>query len=273
MTVVLGSWYTVDQGERGVVLRNGAMVATADPGLHFKTPWFESVVYIPVTQQVTYWTGSSNAYAAMQAYSQDQQPADMQVTVSWHIPSDQVQKVYSEYGSIDNLQSRLIARRAPQDVKTVFGKYTAVSVIQDRSKFNADVQAAIEAGVQGPVQIDSVQVENINFSSAYEKSVEAAMQARVEVQRLQQQQQQQEVQAKITVIQAQAAADARLAQAKAEAQAVQIKGEAEAAAIKARGDALKDNPNLVELTQAEKWDGHLPATMVPGSSVPFLSVK
>lgn len=280
LPLVLGSWYTVDQGERGVVLRNGAVVGTAEPGLHFKMPLIESVVKMPVTQQVTYWTCASpmkcqeGERAEMQAYSQDQQPADMRVTVSWHIPADLVDKVYAEFTSLSNVESRLIARRAPQDVKTVFGKFTAVSVIQNRAEFNNQVQTAIEAGIQGPVQIDSVQVENIDFSDVYEKSVEAAMQARVEVQRMEQQQQQQEVQAKITLINAQAQADARLAQAKAEAQAVTIAGEAQASAIRAKGAALKDNPALIEFTAlGNGWDGRLPTTMVPGSALPFIGVK
>jgi regulator of protease activity HflC (stomatin/prohibitin superfamily) len=280
LPLLLGSWYTVDQGERGVILRNGAVVGTAEPGLHFKVPLIESVVKMPVTQQVTYWTCASpmkcqeGERAEMQAYSQDQQPADMRVTVSWHIPADLVDKVYAEFSSLSNVESRLIARRAPQDVKTVFGKFTAVSVIQNRAEFNNQVQTAIEAGIQGPVQIDSVQVENIDFSDVYEKSVEAAMQARVEVQRMEQQQQQQEVQAKITLINAQAQADARLAQAKAEAQAVTIAGEAQASAIRAKGAALKDNPALIEFTAlGTGWDGHLPNTMVPGSALPFIGVK
>ena len=34
--IVLGSWYTVDQTERGVILRTGAVIGTAQPGLGFK---------------------------------------------------------------------------------------------------------------------------------------------------------------------------------------------------------------------------------------------
>ncbi len=93
------------------------------------------------------------------------------------------------------------------------------------------------------------------------------------MQRIGQQFQQQEVQAKITVVNAQAAADAKVAAAKADAQAIQLRGEAEASAIKARGDALKQNPDLIALTAAERWDGKLPTTMVPGSAMPFVGVK
>jgi hypothetical protein len=47
----------------------------------------------------------------------------------------------------------------------------------------------------------------------------------------------------------------------------------EAAAIEARAKALGTNPNLVTLVQAERWNGVLPTTMVPGSAVPFVSLK
>jgi len=48
--------------------------------------------------------------------------------------------------------------------------------------------------------------------------------------------------------------------------------DAEASAIRARGAALRDNPTLIELVQAERWNGILPTTMIPGSTVPFLNV-
>src|SRR5262249_10069207 len=43
LTIVFGSWYTVDQTQRGGLLRNGALVEVGQPGLHFKWPWIEAV--------------------------------------------------------------------------------------------------------------------------------------------------------------------------------------------------------------------------------------
>lgn len=57
------------------------------------------------------------------------------------------------------------------------------------------------------------------------------------------------------------------------AYATTVRGEAEASAIRARAAALAANINLVLLTQAEKWNGVLPHTMLPGATVPFISVK
>ena len=122
------------------------------------------------------------------------------------------------------------------------------------------------------VAIESVQIEDIAFSTAYEQSVEARMMAEVEVQRRSQELEQQIIQAQIVVTQAQGAADARVADAQAQAEATRLAGDAEASAIRAKGEALRDNPELVALITAEAWDGVLPSTMLPGSAVPFISV-
>ena len=48
LIAILGSWYTVDQTERGVLLRNGAVIGTAQPGLGFKVPLIDGVEKISV---------------------------------------------------------------------------------------------------------------------------------------------------------------------------------------------------------------------------------
>ncbi len=266
LTVVFGSWYTIDQGERGVLLRNGAIVGTAQPGLGFKTPWIEEVVKVSVQSR-------AQLYKEVPAYSKDQQSAVLSLSVNYRIPADKVTEVYSVYGGEDGLLSRLVDRRVNEDLKTVFGQFTAVAAIQDRSRLNLEVASAIQSSVKGPVIIDSVQIENIDFSDAYEASIEQRMLAEVEVQKLRQNAEREKVQAEITVTQAKANADAVRAKANAEAEAIRIKGDAEATSIKARGDALRENPGLVALTQAEKWNGQLPTTMLPGGSVPMLQLQ
>ena len=99
------------------------------------------------------------------------------------------------------------------------------------------------------------------------------MRAEVEVQKLQQNLAREKVQAEIAVTQANGRANSVRAEAQASADAIRVKGEAEAAAIEARSRALEKNSQIIALTQAERWDGKLPATMVPGSAVPFLQVK
>lgn len=256
LTVIGGSFYTVDQGERGVVLRNGAVVGTAEPGLGFKMPIIDSVREITVQTQ-------ARVYKDVMVYSRDQQNAGLQVSVNYRLSSDKVEQIYSEFGGQDGIVSRLLDRQVPEEVKNVFGRFNAVTAIQERARLGMEIQEAIQKAANNTMMIvESVQVENIDFSEAYEKSIEQRMLAEVEVQKVQQNAEREKVQAEIAVI-----------QAKAQADAVKLQGDAEAHAINARGRALRDNPALIELVQAEKWDGKLPTTMVPGQTVPFINVK
>lgn len=264
--VLWGSWYTVDEGERGVLLRNGGVIGTAEPGLGFKLPFFDSV------RRISVQTGARQ-YVDVLTYSRDQQTAALALSVNYRLPADQVELIYATYGSEEGIASRLLDRQVLEEVKNIFGQFNAVTAIQDRARLNAEVQNAIQAAVRGPIIIESVQIENIDFSEIYENSIEQRMLAEVEVQKVTQNAARERVQAEIAVIQAQAAADARLAQATAEAEAIRLTGEAEADAIRARGAALADNPALVSLVQAERWDGKLPTTMVPDSTVPFMDMR
>lgn len=265
LTVVGGSWYTVGEGYRGVTLRNGAVIGTAEPGLGFKMPIFDSVVDISVQSQ-------AQMYENILAYSRDQQTAGLNMSVNYRFPADQVETIYREYGGESGVLARLLDRQVLEEVKNVFGKFNAATAIQERERLAAEVQMAIQKAVVGPIIVESVQIENIDFSDAYENSIEARMLAEVEVQKVRQNAEREKVQAEIKVIQAQAEADARVAQATAEAEAITLTGDAEASAIRARGDALRDNPALIDLVQAERWNGALPTTMIPGQTVPFMNM-
>lgn len=291
LTIVFGSWYTIDQTQRGVLLRNGAFVEVVQPGLHFKWPWIDTVSKIDM-QTHTF------ACSKMEAYSADQQPAHLKVSVTLHVAADKVPEMYSRFrGEQQAAVDRTIAPHINEKVKVVFGQYTAARAISARGQLNADAAKALtEAIAYDPVfAIESVQIEDISFSADYIRSVEQRMQAEVEVQRLQQNLAREKVQAEIVVTQAKAKADAVRADAQAQSDAIRFKGEADAAAIKARGtgqaaaiqargaaeatairaksEALGQNPQLVPLLQAERWDGKLPASMIPGGAVPMLSLQ
>jgi regulator of protease activity HflC (stomatin/prohibitin superfamily) len=290
LTVLLGSWYTIDQTQRGVLLRNGAFVEVVQPGLHFKWPWIDAVTKIDMQTHTFTWQ-------KMESYSADQQPANLKVSVTLHVAADKVPEMYSRFrGDQQAAIDRIIAPHLNEKIKVVFGQYTAARAISARGQLNADsAKALTDAIAYDPVfVIESVQIEDIAFSPDYIKSVEQRMQAEVEVQKYRQQLEREKVQAEIVVTQAKAKADAVRAEAQAaadairfrgladgdaikargtgEAAAIQARGAAEATAIRAKSDALGQNPTIVQLMQAERWDGKLPATMLPGSSVPMLTL-
>lgn len=264
VSTLFGSFYTINEKERGVELRNGKVIGVSEPGLEFKLPFIDDVEKISVQ---TY----TMKYDRLQAYSKDQQTATVNVSVTFHVPSTEVVNLYTKFGDIESMTSRLVSRQVPTQVENVFGQYNAVNAVQNRVKLVADISSAIKGSIVGPVVIDSVQVENIDFSDDYERSISERMKAEVQVKTREQMLATEQVQAQIAVTQAQAQADSQLAKARAEAQAITLRGNAEAEAIKARAAALAQNGNLVELVKAERWDGKLPTTMLPNGTVPFLT--
>lgn len=266
LSVTLGSWYTIDEAERGIVFRNGAFVSLSEPGLKYKLPIVDEVVKISLREQTI-------LYEKVPVYSRDQQTADLRISVQYSVPADQVLEVYQKYGTAENMAHQLINRAVSERAETIFGQFAAITAIQERGRLSTDVSGAIRSSIKGPITIHNVQVENIDFSDAYEAAIEDRMKAEVEVQKRRQELEQNKVAAEIAVTQAQGRADSVLAEAEANAKAKILLGEAEATAINARGRSIRENPSVVSLVQAEKWNGVLPTQMVPGSAVPFLNLK
>jgi regulator of protease activity HflC (stomatin/prohibitin superfamily) len=267
-------FYTVDQGEVGVVLRFGAVHTVAEPGFNTKMPFMDSVVTLSTRSD-------KREYDNLQSYSKDVQEAAIRLTLNYSIDSTRAAEIYGRYGT--SYAERLIDPIVPQRLKEVFGQYQATTVVADRTKLGQEVFEAIRRSVPMDIKIESVQIENIDFSDAYEAAIEAAAQAEAEVRKVRNELERERFEAEKSVVQAQAEAksrrerasaeaDAVRLQASAEAEATKLRGDAEASAITARTKALADNPSYIGLVAAERWNGSLPTTQVPGSAVPFLNL-
>ena len=282
LILLFSSFYSINEGERGVLLTNGRLTEVVPSGLHFKLPFFQSVSAVS-TRTVTI------EGQVLSMYSFDQQIAELSVSVTFHIDPEQVKDMYTRYGTIQQVFINGIQPRVHEISKTVFGQYTAARAIQERGKLNNDMNIEIKKALADiPAVIENIQIENVDFSDTYERAVEEAARAKADIERAKSElaRVEQEAQQKVKNADAEAAATKARAdaeaysikvqgQAKADANAYQIRvqGEAEAEAIRLRAEALSKNPQFIQLIQAQKWNGVLPTTMVPGSTLPFIDVK
>lgn len=265
LSAIIGSAYVVDEGRSGVVLRNGAFKELVEPGLNFKVPFIDTVKEIDLRTQ-------SRVFPKKSAYSSDQQPADMAFSVAYRIPADKVLELYKKYGSVEAFQAKVIDRAALGQIENVFGQYTAEKAIKGRAALVSTFQKAVEANA-GLAVIEAVQIEDIEFSKDYEDNIGKRMKEEVEVTKRQQTLEKERIEKQIKKEQTDAAAYDRERLAQADAAAIKAKGLAEAEAINAKGKALRDNPALVELTYAERWNGITPTTVVPNSSITGLNIS
>ncbi len=264
LMLVGGSFYTIEQGERGVLLRFGKVVEVEDSGLHFKIPFVDTVKKMAV--RTIKWTLKTAVY------SKDIQGAEVKISLNFHLSPASVGSIYANAGM--EYDEKLILPQLLSVSKDVFGKYNAVSIVQAREELSKEICKALEAKFSPMgIIIESVQLENIDFSDSYEKSVEERMKAEVEVQKVKQNLEREKINADMLRAKAQGEADAKIAQAEANAKSIELVGRAEAEAIRAKSDAMKANPDYIRMLQAEKWDGRLPQSIVPSSSVPILKLQ
>lgn len=259
LSAFFGAFYTVDEGERAVVLRNGQFHSVEEPGLKWKVPFVDSVHTISMrAQKFTY--GSMSGQNFLDTRSRDEQRIRLIVSVNV-VPTD-ARSIYTKYGDLDALMVRELHPKVYQSVNTVIGGYTTSQIINDQGSVNSKLLALIQSQNKSPIAITSFQIEHVAFSDTYNTTVEERQVANAKIETEQNLKAAASIRAERQVIEAKGKADSQLAIAKAEAEA-----------IKMRGDALRANQQLVELTLAEKWNGQLPTQMVPGSSVPFINVK
>lgn len=256
LMVFFGTYYTVDEGEEAVVLRYGNIVKVSEPGLHFKIPFVDSAEFIE-TRTATV------PLKDIPVYSKDQQPAVVQLSVTFNVVKTQSGNIYQEFRTVENAFARVVEPNVLQDLKNVFGKYTATMAIQERSRLTTDVTAAIKQSLSKYpyLSINSIQIENIDFSETYEKTIEDRMRAEVEVQKAQQELAKEKVNSEIALTQAKAKAEAELLQAKAEAESLDVKGE-----------AIRKNPEIIRLSYIEKWNGVMPQVSSGNGVTPIIQM-
>lgn len=265
MTLLLMTFYVIDEGHVGIVKRFGEAIEQNKAGLHTKIPVVDSVEVIEIrTKRNT---------EKLAAATSEQMPIQAEVSVNWTVNRESAFKLFVDYGGLDQFENRILDSRLKSAAKGAISKYTAEQIIVSRSEVINSITLSLEETMRDfPVSLDSIQLDNIDLPPNYLKSIEtkqteknlaAAEQHKLDRQKLQAQQ---------AVNTASAEADSKRLVARAEADSVKMIGEAEAESIKAKAAALKSNPLIVQLTLAQKWDGAQPR-MVTGNGGMILQMS
>lgn len=260
------SFYTVEEGHVGIVKRFGEAKHQVDPGLHFKIPLVDSVEEIEVRTRKNVET--------MPSSTKEQMPVKAEVSVNWTVDKAAALDLFRRYGGLVQFEQRILDPRFRSVTKDSLPKFEAEQLIQDRAEAIMRIERMlIEEMSEFPVSVDNVQIENIQLPEKYiqsiqikqtEKNLADAEKHKLERQRLE---------ALREVNTADAKAQGIVKVAEAEASAIRLKGEAEADAIEAKAKALRDNPLIVKLTEAQTWDGQLPKTVLGDGAMPILDFR
>lgn len=273
----LSTYYTVDQNERAVLTRFGAVVEVAEPGLHFKIPFVHSVRTYRTDVLSLSTPPVPGKVQGVSTYTVDNQEVHVVFTIQYRIRPDKVAFIYE---NVQDLEARLF-QIAEDRLKSEMGRVNTSHVAEQRGQIRDGIKKVLQgATAHFGVDIADFQLNNIEYDPSFQNAVKAAAAARATVETKEQERQQAIKIAERAKIDAGGKADAAREAAKgeadaidvkarAEARAIQIKGEAQATAMRAQANALSANPVLVEMKKAEQWDGKLPVQMLSGIT-PFM---
>ncbi len=264
--VLAGSFFTVEEGHVGIVKRFSEARYQETPGLHFKAPLIDTVEEIEVRTRKN--------VEKMQSSTSEQMPVTVEASVNWTVDKEAAIDLFRKYGGLNQFEQRILDPRFRSATKSVIPKFTAEQLIQDRATAIAMIEAElIKEMSEFPAKVDNIQIENIILPQKYLTSIETKQTEKNLADAEKFKLDRQNLQAQQLVNTANAEAQSTLVVAKAEAQATEIKGIAEAKAIEAKAKALRDNPLIIQLTQAQIWNGQLPQTVMGGNgALPILNL-
>lgn len=251
--LVTSAFVIVESGHVGVIRTLGAVQPVALPeGIHFKKPFIDKVEQMDIRL--------TKANAKSQAASKDLQTVSTQVTVQYSLVGEVAPLTYQRIGDRDVVSATLIEPAIQESVKAITAQYTAEQLVTQRAEVKLQIQQAInnfiditlkEKGVNNSLRIANVAITDFDFSDEFNRAIELKVKAEQEaLQALNEKTRR--------VTQAEAAAAEKELAADATAYEIEAASRARADAIEREAKALKNNPELIQLRIAEKWDGKLP---------------
>lgn len=257
----------VPTGFTGVLTTFGAVEnRTLDAGLNFKMPWQKIVTMDNRVQKTPF---------EFNAFSSDIQQTAVKGSINYQVNPKSAMTLYSTIGL--KYVDTLIAPRLFENVKIVFGRYTAENLISKRDLLADEVLELMRTDLESyGITVMAIAIEDIDFTDSFTNAIEAkqvATQEKLRAQTVQEQATMEaEAQAERQRIAAQAEADVAKIQADADAYSITTKAAAEAEANTKINASLTQE--LIDYVQANNWNGQLPTTFMGADSdtIPILDV-
>ncbi|SMB92322.1 prohibitin family protein [Deinococcus hopiensis] len=255
--VLWSSVTVIPAGRAGVVFSalGGVKPGVRPSGLTFTAPLIEhAVLYDTRLQEVTLAHGQQDAAGegAIRGRSKEGLDITADVTVQFRVNPTELPALHRELGP--NYLETVVRPQVRSKVRDVVGQFGAADLISSqRQAVEAEVARQLtEVFTKNHLQLDAVLLRELKIPDSVAKAIEEKQTAEQQVQIERNRLQQADISAQRQVVVAEGEAKAAVARAKGEAQSLAL-----------RGQALRNNPQLVQLTVAEKLAPTIQTVMLP----------
>ena len=257
-TIFTGCATTVKTGEVGMRTSFGKLTKNETAGLHFYTPFRGNIQKLSLQSQTI--------SIPVPAYSRDSQIApDNKIQLTYSLTEARADEVFRRFGreySVSQVEPRLA-----NIFREEFGTRNALEIVQNRQSLNNAVRNRLTKELESlGLSVEAVNI-SIKFSQAFETVSEESAIARSQASKAEQELQRVKFEEQ-----------QKIARAEADKEAKVLDAQAKAESIKLQTQQLSQNPQYIELLEAqtklraaEGWDGKLPGYM-GDSAVPFIQL-
>lgn len=267
-TALSGAFVIIPAGSVGVIFNifGGVKPTTLNEGYHFVMPGVERVtVYEARLQELTLsrlGEGGSNVDESIHARSKEGLEIAADITVQFNIIPTEAAKLHKELGP--NYIETAIRPQVRSKVRDGVGQFNAADLIStQRTQLEALINERLSKEfANNHIELRNVLLRELRIPDSVAKVIEEKQTAEQQVAIERNRKQQAEIAAQRKVVEAEGEAKAQIARAEGEAKALSL-----------RGKALKENPEIIQLTMAEKLSPSIQTIMVPSNGGYLLDLK
>lgn len=157
------SFYTVETGERAIVLRFGKMHTVADEGLNFKMPFTDEIRRLSIRD--------NNLTLKTEVSSSDIQTIVVEVALVYALDPNVLGRVYQTYGQ--NIENTLIRPTISEKINAVIAEYPIETFVEKRAEISSRINTTFANQVAGSgIMVKSLLIINHDFSDEFNKAIE-----------------------------------------------------------------------------------------------------
>ena len=234
VVTVFAATVNIDPGHEGVIydrIDGVRMDKVLEPKLHFIVPYVQTVVEIE--------TRIVKKEVIAESVSKDIQKTTSTIALNYYPTKGETPSLYENIGM--DYEERIISPAIQECVKAVTARYTAKELVDKRELVSLEMKEMLSTRLAPAyITVEFFSVVDFEFTKDFTDAIEEKQVAEVNIQ----------------------TAKNDLARIEVEKQQAIAKAEGDAEAIRIKGEALRDNPALVELEAVYKWNGVMPWMLV-----------
>ena len=157
------SFYTINTGERGVVLRLGKLTGVVGEGLHVKVPFADDIQVLSIRDH--------NLTVKTEVSSSDIQTITVEVGLVYSLDPVKVGTIYQTYAK--NIESTLVRPTLAEKINAIIAEYPIEAFVEKRAEISNRIRTTFANQVEGNgVLVKTLLITNHDFSDEFNKAIE-----------------------------------------------------------------------------------------------------